>query len=289
MNDISEKPTQPGEGFIKKMSRAGRAICAEAETQKIIRPSFPDLFMGTNTLPQISGFELNAETLGAGLLHHGALLVRQLYNSEHLAELNQMSVRFGQANLPKHTPLASVPEELALVLDIYRDCGLLGAIGDYMGATPLLHLERAKLRRHMVSEAPYIYGVPWHQDGAFFERTIYGVNCWAAVSACGAQAPGIIILPRRLEEVVGWNLADGIAPVDYGKLIPKEEIRRVSQGYVIAEPDLQPGDAILFDEMTLHRSSRPKPNALADQIVTISWFFRGPGFPQKGLPLAIQD
>ena len=269
--------------LVAMRREAGAALRSAAAN--LTAPEYPDPFVGCKALPEISAEELNAALLGGALLHHGSLLVRGLYNGGQLQHLRQLATRQEAVDREDHSPLGTSPHTLFELLETYRQCGLLGAVSDYLDGQPLLFAERAKLRQHRADTHKYA-AIPWHQDASFFGRKSWAVNCWAAVTPCGDGNPGLAIIPRRSEDYLGWNPADGRAPLDYGNAMPEQELAALGDGHPAVEVVLQPGDALLFDEMTVHRTN-PRPWRLQQQIVTISWFFRAAGFPDWGTPLAV--
>lgn len=270
---------------LKYLLDEGRARCERTAGRPVVKPDCADLFAGTNGLPEIEGSELSVETLSAGLLHHGGLLVRQLYNNEQLEHLQRTALASEEANRGDHKPLGCAPKTLFDLLDIYQECGLLDVVGRYLDDEPVMFAERAKLRHHRKGRDKYA-AIPWHQDVNFFGNKSYAVNCWAAITPCGEGNPGLGVVPCRVDERLGWDQKDGIAPLDYGRSIPTDALERLAQNHPIAYPILQPGDALLFDEMTVHQTALKKW-LLEEQIVTISWFFRAAGFPDWGTPLAV--
>lgn len=274
--------------LVDELVELGRLRMAHAEPAVAEAPPADDLFHGDLGLPEIHGSELSAATLGAGILHHGALLVRQLYDPAQLARLGALAAEYREGNHTKHTLLLDTPKALLEIIQIYQDCGLTDAVRGYLGEAPVLMAQRAKLRQHLVERKPYGGGLGWHQDVAFFGRKSYAVNCWAAVSRCGDRSPGLEVIPRRVEELIGWNPADGAAPVSYGRALTDEDIELICGESSVASPVLEPGDAILFDEMTFHRTARVQGEGeFHDQLVTISWFFRPSGIPEHRTPIAV--
>ena len=170
------------------------------------------------------------------------------------------------------------------MLEVYRDSGLLASLREYLHDEPVLFAERVKLRHHRAEVDKYA-SIPWHQDVNFFGDKAYGINCWAAVTSCGETNPGLAILPRRTEVRHGWN-SEELAPLDYGNSLPEGMIEGLAKDYPIEKPVLKPGDALLFDEMTIHRTN-PRPWQQKEQIVAISWFFAASRFPGWGTPLIL--
>lgn len=86
--------------------------------------------------------------------------------------------------------------------------------------------------------------------------------------------------------VLEWNSDERSAPLDYGKSLSPEELEKLCGNRRITHPVRQPGDTLLFDEMTVHQTV-PKRWVEGKQVVTIGWFFCASGFPDWSSPLAI--
>lgn len=272
-------------GLISKSLAQGKTRCAAGTRSIFCEPVVEDVFAGTIDLPEIHAAELSRDTLAAGILHHGALLVRELYTPAHLQRLQVLAVSQEEANRANNQPLGCSDSTLLGLLEIYADCGLLDAVRSYLDNDAVIFAERTKLRHHRAQRDKFA-AIPWHQDVNFFGQKSYAINCWAAVTSCGEKNPGLSILPRRMNERVGWNDDDGIAPLDYGKSFSESDLASLSRKNPIAHPVLRPGDALLFDEMTVHQTAS-KRWLVEEQIVSISWFFRASKFPSWGTPLAI--
>jgi hypothetical protein len=274
------------EAELVKLRLAAGELCCEAATAKTkCPPQAIDLFTDAEGLPEIALARLDGHTLAAGILHHGALIVRGLYKPSHLNRLYALAATEEEENLRSEAPLGCSAHTLFEMLEVYRDCGLLQAVKQYLDEEPVMFAERTKLRHHRAGRDNYAI-IPWHQDVNFFGQKSYAINCWAAVTSCGEDNPGLGFIPRRTEYRHGWKEENGIAPLDYGKAIPVETLGELTDKHPAVHPILQPGDAVLFDEMTVHKTA-VRSWKKREQIVTISWFFRASAFPDWGTPLAI--
>ena len=63
-------------------------------------------------------------------------------------------------------------------------------IAGYLGERPALSVKKWTLRR-----VPIDTSADWHQDGAFLGSGIRTINMWLSLSQCGADAPGLDIVP----------------------------------------------------------------------------------------------
>ena len=129
-------------------------------------------------------------------------------------------------------------------------------------------------------------GLPWHQDAAFYGGVFHAVNVWLAISPCGADAPGLNVIPRRFDSVVGMNADDSYPlPLSYGERFTPDVIREIAHGAPVCDPDFRPGDAMLFDEMTMHRTS-PGSWKLPYRDTAVTWFLAPSRLPAGVTPLA---
>lgn len=272
--------------FESRIAKSRQRCEAEAAAIKeVVAPPATDLFLTETGLPEIAGPDLSRDKLAAALLYHGGLVVRNLYSPEQLALLQDSAVRDEHANREDNAPFGCTTDTLVDLLSVYEACGLLEVVRAYLDDQPMLFAERTKLRHHRSKVDGYA-AIPWHQDVNFFGRKSYAVNCWAAITSCGEANPGLSLVPVRNEEAHGWDDKDGLAPLTYGRGLSELELEGICQGRAIVSPVLNPGDALLFDEMTMHQTALRRWSQ-DSQIVTISWFFRASGFPEWGTPLAV--
>ena len=124
---------------------------------------------------------------------------------------------------------------------------------DYFGEPPMLLARKGTLRR--MAHGGKTGG--WHQDGAFMGTDIRSLNIWLSLSHCGDDAPGLDVVGRRLDELV--QTGDAASPkvgsgyADWG--VSPENAEQAAQGGVV-RPIFEPGDALIFDQLCLHRTGR---------------------------------
>ena len=243
-------------------------------------------------LPEIAPGELSPGLLRAGILRDGCLLVRGLVGRDDALEL---AVEIDRAFTARRAfdagraPAAGYYEEFApeapfevavrpwikegggilavdspklacRMLDLFEGAGLPRLVEGYLGEPPLLSVHKTTLRK-----ADSSVGGAWHQDGAFMGDA-RALNLWLSLSRCGDEAPGLDLVPRRLDKIV----------VEYESMLNVELTRaraREAAGELeILRPIFEPGDALFFDEMFLHQTgsdpSMPKPRFAIE-----SWFF----------------
>jgi hypothetical protein len=274
-------------------------------------PRLPDPFPGVAEPPEIQGRDLTTELLGGAIQHHGCLLVRGLINAEQterLAAVVTQAIDTAEAAPADSTPespwyapfalgpgdgmtnggrrfltssggvwAADSPRALADFIAFLKTHDVIRVIEEYLGERAYLSVGKATLRR-----VPPTTGAGWHQDGAFLGTEIRTVNCWLALSDCGDDAPGLDLYPKRLNELVEsgtrgawdwWAVGDGMA----------EELARTTP---IVSPRFKAGDALLFDQMFLHRTGA-RPGLTRERLAIESWFFAGSTFPMKQMPIAL--
>ena len=121
----------------------------------------------------------------------------------------------------------------------------------------------------------------WHQDG-YFMGQVRSLNLWLALSRCGDVAPGLDILPRRLEHYLATATDEAV--LDY--TISQRKVEEAAEGKPVLRPIFEPGDALLFDELFLHQtgSDPAMPNP---RFAIENWFFGGSRFPEEYAPIAV--
>jgi hypothetical protein len=260
-------------------------------------PSRPavDLFDGTTALPEVAATELTAEHIRSGLLRHGALLVRGVVPEQHLATLTafldgkEAKGRASQEQLDeaardamrKGLPrLMCSPSAVYDLIEIYKDVGLGETIAEYLGARPLLVGERIRVTRQRGG-----FGLPWHQDAAFYGGVFGAVNVWLAISPSGRESPGLNVVPRRFDDVCGLREGESLPlPLEYGQRFTPQLIEELVGEHSVGDPEFRPGDALLFDEMTLHRTSQ-RAWKFPYRDSAVMWFLAPSRVPDGVTPL----
>jgi hypothetical protein len=236
--------------------------------------SFPHLSGG---LPETGVAELTSEVLGGAVAHHGALIVRAMFDEaqvRHSVDVihNAQAARDnGSAeaaergwyrpfptDVRRHealrqraaaaggTWLADSPMSTAQLLDDFAAVGVIDAISDHLGERPFFSLQKSVMRR-----IPAKKGVAtWHQDGSFLDADVRTMNVWVALSRCGGDypAPGMEVIPRRMDEILPVQER----PTPYA--ISVDVVREIASETPAIRPEFAPGDAIMFDERFLHRT-----------------------------------
>lgn len=261
-------------------------------------------------LPEFSIDELTPGLLRAAILRDGCALVRGLISREDaLAFADQIDDAFAerehQVNGGSHvdglyepfTPVAEYEFEdgirewirqgggvLAMdspllaagMFDRLEAAGLPALVEGYLGEPPVLSVQKTTLRK----ATPDVAGA-WHQDGKFM-GDVRALNLWLSLSRCGDVAPGLDIVPRRLNELVSAGTEGAL--LDYA--VEDHIVHEVAGDTPVIRPIFEPGDALLFDDLFLHQTgsdpSMPNPRYALE-----SWYFGGSGFPDDYAPIAV--
>jgi hypothetical protein len=174
------------------------------------------------------------------------------------------------------------PRAVFDVLETFDEVGLGDALTGYLGERPVLSVKKWTLRRVPVPlPGNYLHqdgAFMWHQDGAFLGQGIRVINCWLALSHCGDTAPGLAIVPRRLEllptgtegAMFDWSLSN--------------QLVQETVGDSIMQPVFEPGDALFFDEFFLHRTAGDTSMS-HERYAIESWFFAPSCYPGDQVPL----
>ena len=168
------------------------------------------------------------------------------------------------------------PTVSAEMVDAFKRADIPRLVEAYLGERPLMSLEKTTLRK----AEPNVGGA-WHQDGSFM-GAVRAVNVWLALSRCGDDAPGLDIVPRRLNHLVTRQTDEAILPIQ----VSQKMAEQAAGGRELVRPIFEPGDAVLFDEMLLHKtgSDPAMPNP---RFAIESWFFAADAFPDDYAPIAI--
>ena len=166
---------------------------------------------------------------------------------------------------------ADSPPMLFALLEAYRDAGLLDTITAHLGERPALSVNKSTLKR--IDGAT---GGEWHQDGAFLGQGIRTVNVWLSLSQCGRDAPGLDVVPRRIDHVLETG-TDGAA---FDWAVGPGLVERIAVDDPVVRPEFGPGDALLFDELFLHRTAA-EPSMPRLRYTIESWFFAPVGVPGR--------
>jgi hypothetical protein len=255
-------------------------------------------------LPEASPQELSAPLLRAAILRHGCLLVRGLvpratasafaeeiercfaererhdagarhdpayYTEFDRVHLGRGWIKGGGGVLAVDSPRLSFE-----MLDMLARARVPELVEGYLGEPPLISGEKTTLRKAEPS-----VGGAWHQDGKFMGR-VNALNLWLALSRCGDEAPGLDLVPRRLEHHVTTETDEAM----FDNMVSQRMAEEAAGDLPILRPIFEPGDALLFDDLFLHKTGSD-PAMARPRFAIESWFFGPSGFPGDYAPLAV--
>lgn len=261
-------------------------------------------------VPAVAPERLSAASLRAGILEGGCLLVRGLLEPERIERLiagidrsfaaresasngggergwyEPLTLGGGAYNLERQRQwvtsaggvwAADSPRMTFELIELFADIGLLSVMADYLGERPVASVNKWTLRR----VSPGGDG-DWHQDGAFLGTDIRAINVWLSLSDCGVDAPGMDLVPRRLDRVV--QTGTGGARFDWS--VSPELARDLLDGAEPVRPAFQAGDALLFDELFLHQTAN-NAEMTRDRYAVETWCFGPSAYPDKQVPLVL--
>jgi hypothetical protein len=160
-------------------------------------------------------------------------------------------------------------------MELFAGAGLPELVSGYLGEPALTSVHKTTLRK----ADPSVAG-GWHQDG-FFMGEVRSLNLWLSLSRCGDEAPGLDIVPRRLDQYVATATEEAMLHYQISQRKAEEAAGTAS----IIRPIFEPGDALFFDELFLHATgsdpSMPNPRYAVE-----NWFFGGSAFPAEYAPIA---
>ena len=97
---------------------------------------------------------------------------------------------------------------------------------------------------------------------------VRSLNLWLSLSRCGDEAPGLDIVPRRLDTLVATRTDEAVLSYQ----VSQRKAEEAAGDTPIVRPIFEPGDALFFDELFLHQtgSDPAMPNP---RFAIESWFF----------------
>ncbi|MSO42443.1 MAG: hypothetical protein EXQ70_11225 [Solirubrobacterales bacterium] len=284
-------------------------VAAPEHGTDFVEPDFEALPDG-DPLPELNPGALNPAVLRAGILTHGCVLVRNLVpGKEALALARLIEDSFGardaleaggEAREGLYEPFEPEPQFAYLeerpwikegggvwgvdspgpmfdVLESFERAGLPGLISGYLGEPAAMSVQKVTLRKTEPTS-----GGEWHQDGAFM-GAVRSLNVWISLTHCGDEAPGMDIVPRRIDQIVPSGPDNG-ALFDWS--VGQAMAEEVAGDRPIMRPVFEPGDVLFFDDLFLHRTAAEKsmPNT---RYAIESWFFAPSSFPPGFVPLSL--
>jgi hypothetical protein len=225
-----------------------------------------DLFPDEEGLPDLHLSDLTLDRLASGIQHHGGLVVRGLMNRAQVDQLRAF-VETGTLRVKVKLATEEMDRMLAALSDVYRSQGVLDLVERYLGEAPVGFASRTVIKRNEPSA-----GLPWHQDASFFGGPCGSLDIWTALTDCGRDCPSLMLVPRRMDHVVDVTQTT----VDTSATVEDHVADLVTRA---VRPVLEPGDAIILDEMTLHRTGSGWKVPFRD--VAVTWFFAPSRLPES--------
>jgi hypothetical protein len=269
-------------------------------------PTVDDLFPDVVGLPETTRGGLTLEVLQSAILRHGCLLVRGLLDKAQVDRLvdgidhtftafDTVRGTDGAKDSPWFVPCPEYasddrefardasgvlcidsPRGLFDVVETFEETGIGRLVAGFLGEPPMLLGKKWTLRR---VPAGFLYA-DWHQDGSFMGRDIRAMNVWISLSHCGDDAPGLDIIAQRFEDIVqtgtdgaamDWSVGPGLVERE----IPPDDI---------VHPIFEPGDALLFDHLLLHRTDI-RPGTTRPRYAVEAWFAAPSSYPPDQMPI----
>jgi len=320
LQEIDELATEyegRGEGNIERRLLSLRhAAALKLIGERRGRPEYPTPALGAipngSGLPEFAPRDLSPELTRAAILRDGCVLVRGLVARDEASHLREEIDRAFNAREAYRSGEAAPgpyyegfvpdsrfdlgpdrfvagdasnlwgpdsPRVMEELFAAFRRTGFDALARGYLGERPAISVNKCTLRR--VFPDSFNEDTPsfWHQDGAFL-GDVRALNLWLSLSRCGDTAPGLDIVPRRLEEIVPTG-TDG-ATFDWS--VSREVVERVSGDTEVVRPVFNPGDALLFDELFLHATGAD-PGMPNTRYAVECWFFGPSAFPTEYAPL----
>jgi hypothetical protein len=277
----------------------------EGNREAVPKRAFADPFPNETGLVEVPASDLDVEILGGAIAHHGCILVRKLLTErtcDTMCRIIDQSFSAAEASrngappeatapwyvpLPPHPRyparfrtmrgaattnrilMVDCPRGLFEITEGLKEAGWDVLAQDYLGGRLLMTENKWSLYRIPPRRA---YNPMWHQEASVFpKRPIRALNAWTAFSSCGRDAPGLRVIPERVNRV--------IAPARGYVLDPAAVAAAIGNAVPVA-PDFGPGDALVFDEMALH-SPYYAEGMTENRYAMEAWFFAPGGHPTE--------
>ncbi|MFK7977921.1 MAG: phytanoyl-CoA dioxygenase family protein [Halioglobus sp.] len=173
------------------------------------------------------------------------------------------------------TRVIDSPRSTLKLLDLYASRGMADLVKGYFDEEAVIAARKwvFRLIEPIPAERESIGG-GWHQDGQFMGEGVSALNLWVALSECGqgTAAPGIALLPKRIEEILEYGTRG--ARMDW--VVGSELVEELAADAPIVCPHFDPGDALFFDHYSLHRSGHGAHQS-ERRYALESWFYSRSG------------
>ncbi|MEO6626956.1 MAG: hypothetical protein ABIP03_00155, partial [Aquihabitans sp.] len=105
------------------------------------------------------------------------------------------------------------------------------------------------------------------------------LNTWIALTPCGVDAPSIDMFGRPFDAIVETGTDDAM----FHWSVSPEQAERIGTA-TVERPVFEPGDALLFNQLSLHRTGVDAAMT-KDRIAIESWFFAPSTYPDAQVPI----
>jgi hypothetical protein len=170
---------------------------------------------------------------------------------------------------------ADSPRMLFALLETLEGAGLRDVAREYLGERPALSANKCTVRR-----VPVDTNAGWHQDGAFLGNGIRALNIWLALGDCGRDAPGLDIVPRRIDHIV----ETGTRGAYFDWAVGPDLVPEVAGATPVVRPEFAAGDALLFDDLMLHCTATDPSMTRARHAIE-TWCFAPSAYPRGHVPI----
>jgi hypothetical protein len=275
-------------------------------------PVVTDLFPNSQVIPEVDAKELDVAKAQSAVFNRGSLIIRNLLAENQYKLLAQsvekafeafdhpdqlvepqswftcLKTQQGDDGIEFDRPwvrsgggvlAAESPRALYNLVNIFHEIGMIDLIADYFGERPALSVKKTTLRR---TEPDIDAANGWHQDGAFLGKDIRSLNVWVALTDCGIDSPSMDMIPRRLHEIVPTGTEGAMFKWSVSPLMFDQVCESGKPQHLI----FKAGDAIIFDEMNLHKTST-SPEMSAKRYAVECWFFAPSCYPLDQLPILL--
>jgi hypothetical protein len=292
--------------------RAGLALMEQSGGGEHPPPD-RDRFCGGGGVPEVTPEEVSPAVLRGAILTSGCLLIRGLVDPKEAVRFRdeierafaaREAAKAGESkpegyfeefvpdpryDLGPHRFMVSDPNGMwvadsprvaAELFETLGRAGFLAWAAGYLGERPAISVNKSTLRRVKADpNADYSMSF-WHQDGAFLGQ-VRALNIWLSLSRCGDIAPGLDLVPTRLDHIVPTGTEGAVHDWSVSQAVAERSAGEVG----ISRPIFEPGDALLFDELFLHATAA-SPEMTDTRYAVECWFFGPSAFPAEYPPLA---
>lgn len=275
-------------------------------------PTVDDPLDGGPGIPEVDASDMSVKTARSAVFGRGSLIIRNLLTPEQVNRLtrgishaftsfdalqghadgdewfSRFSPHEGLDDLDGDRPFVrggggvlatESPRAFSILMDVFDKAGVFRMVTEFLGERPALSVRKTTLR-----DVPPTVDSDngWHQDGAFLGRGIRALNVWVALSDCGEDSPSMDMVPRRLTEI----LPTGTEGAMFSWSVSPKVVESVLLHQPATHLTFRAGDAIIFDEMNLHRTST-LPGMTKNRMAIEAWFFAPSCYPLEQLPLLV--